>query len=65
MRSEETRMKDVLMIAISILIVWMVWNMIRGLIAMVFGAAFQIAMIVLFGALVYAVYKALTRQKAV
>jgi hypothetical protein len=56
-------MKNVLLIVASILIVWFVWNIVKGLFIGLLGLAFQIALIALLGYAVYMVYKALNRQK--
>jgi membrane associated rhomboid family serine protease len=56
-------MKNVLLIVVSIFIVWVVWNLIRGLLFGLLGIAVQIALIGLFCWAVYAVYKALNREK--
>jgi hypothetical protein len=58
-------MKNVLLIALSIFIVWVVWNLVKGLFVGLLGIAFQLALIALFCYAVYAVYKALNRQKIV
>jgi membrane protein required for beta-lactamase induction len=57
------KMKNVLLIAVSILIVWMVWNLLKGVLFGLFGMALQIVMIGLFCWAVYMVYKAMTREK--
>jgi membrane associated rhomboid family serine protease len=56
-------MKNVLLLVVSLVIVWIVWNLIKGLLFGVIGIAFQIALIALFCWAVYAVYKALNREK--
>ena len=56
-------MKNVLLIVVSLIIVWIVWNMIKGLLIGVLGMAFQLALIALFCYAVYRVYKALNREK--
>ena len=48
---------------VALVIVWVVWNLIKGLLFGVLGIAFQIALIALFCWAVYAVYKALNREK--
>ena len=56
-------MKNVLLLVASLLIVWVVWNVIKGLFFGLFGMAFQILLIGLFCYAVYTVYRALNRQK--
>ena len=56
-------MKNVLLILVSLFIVWVVWNMIKGLLFGVLGIAFQLALVALFCYAVYRVYKALNREK--
>lgn len=56
-------MKNVVLILVSMLIVWVVWNMIKGLLFAGLGIVFQLAIIALFCFAVYSVYKALNRQK--
>jgi hypothetical protein len=56
-------MKNVIMIALAALIVWVAWQIIGHLIVGVFGLFIQIALIALFCYAVYLVYKALNREK--
>lgn len=56
-------MKNVVLIFISLFIVWVVWNVIKGLLFTTLHIAFQLAIVALFCYAVYAVYKALNRQK--
>lgn len=56
-------MKNVLLIVASIFIVWIVWNLLKGLFIGLLGTVFQLALIGLFCYAVYMVYKALNRQK--
>lgn len=56
-------MKNVVLFLLALLLVWIVWGMVRALVATLVGAAITIGMILLFCWLVYTVYKAMTRQK--
>ena len=58
-------MKNVFLIALSIFIVWIAWQIIGHLIAGVLGLLFQVAMIALLCFAVYTVYKMLNREKIV
>ena len=56
-------MKNAILVVASILIVWFVWTLVKGLFAGLLGLAFQLLMIGLFCYAVYMVYRALNRQK--
>ena len=56
-------MKNVVMVVVSLVIVWIVWNVIKGFLFSVVGIAFQLVLLALFCGAVYMVYKALNRQK--
>ena len=56
-------MKNVLLIAVSIFIVWVVWRLLSVFFIGLLGTLFQLALIGLFCYAVYMVYKALNRQK--
>ena len=51
------------MVVVSLVIVWIVWNVIKGFLFSVVGIAFQLVLLALFCGAVYMVYKALNRQK--
>jgi len=56
-------MKNVLMIVVSLIIVWIVWGILSKVLFVTFGLAVQLALIALFCYAVYRVYKALSREK--
>jgi hypothetical protein len=56
-------MKNVLMFLLALVIVWVVWNIVMGLLAKILGTIISIGLILLFCFIVYNVYKALTREK--
>ena len=56
-------MKNVALILVSLLIAWVVWNVIKGLLFSVIGVAFQLLLLALFCGVVYMIYKALNREK--
>jgi hypothetical protein len=56
-------MKNVFLFLLALFLVWFVWRMVLGLVFTVVHAAITIGLILLFCWLVFAVYKAMTRQK--
>jgi len=55
--------KNVFLFLLALFLVWVVWNIVMGLLFKVVSLAITIGMIFLFCWLVYTVYKAMTRQK--
>ena len=56
-------MKNALMIVAAIIIVWIVWGIVKGLLHGIFGTLIPLVMLALFCYAVYWVYKMLSRQK--
>lgn len=56
-------MRNVLMFILALVLVWIVWKLVMGFVFSLLHIAITIGMILLFCYLVYAVFKALTRQK--
>ena len=57
-------MKNILMLALALLVVYFVWHLVMALLGTVISAIISIGAILLFCYAVYAVYRLLTRQKA-
>ena len=57
------KMKNVILIIVSALLVWIVWKLVAPLLFGVIGIVLQIALLALFCYAVYLVYKALNREK--
>lgn len=58
-------MKGILYFLLALVVVFLVWGLIKALILTTLAIAIKIGMILLFCALVYWVFKALTREKSV
>lgn len=56
-------MRNVLMFILALVVVWIVWKIVMGFVFSLLSIVITIGMILLFCYLVYAVFKALTKQK--
>ena len=56
-------MKHFLMLILAIIVVWIVWRIVAGLVVTVLGLAFHLALIIGLCYVVYLVFKALTGEK--
>jgi hypothetical protein len=58
-------MKNWVALVLAILIAWILWNLLSSLIVKLFSLLFFLGMIALFCAVVYGLYKMMTREKNV
>ena len=56
-------MKNAIYILLALVALFLVWSLIHFVIAAVVGLAFKLLLIAVFVAIVYALYKMLTREK--